>query len=802
MNFLRKNKISFNNFEQLNILNDLYKIPKIVDNRYKLSSKSKTKTKTILLEKHSPNHFPQYVKLTKRINNDFSKSRDETKTSLTNKNINKSNFDNLSQVRNSLYTNISQNLNRMKNNPIYLAFNRDINRTNFNDFTNSFVNTQEENNEIINSNLKRNNRFIPISPSHIPKKDITANREKSNKNNLNIEVEENNNNKNNDNYYKKHKIRYLLSKNYCGKRLIKRKYLISSPTSIASTFNKKDKNKNISLKNNLQIDINNNNKDIEKTPNDNYRSNNINNSPITLSNITDINQNKKVIRTSLKKFNDNNQIQTTPITTSEVQRNRNNIITEEIGMSEKNINNIFLRNDNNKNEIKINLNDLIFFEERLNDIIISIKNNKNTNDINAINETMEFIYFYCNSSLQNKFPLFFNTENRIIIKSAYNLHLYMIILLHYLSLNSSILIQALTLLRKIFNLLKINLYLIIRKIEIYYGEEFCQNNEIFFKVFNIFLKENDLYDLKEKEIIDIINKNCISITIDIEKILNYIQKVNVKYFLDFKEMYITISKINENDIIDYFYYNLNNNNNNNNKENEKIPQKSDLNINNNKESTDNNNLDNNDNNILIEQNQDNEYLDQIIISYKKNKKIPPFIKLKNKKKYTLVLDLEDTLVNVKIDNDGNIFCHPRPGLISFMNGIKPFYEIISFTKLSKEYSDIIIKEIEGNKKLFDYSLYREHCTLIGREFIKDIGRLGRDMTKIVMVDDVEENLSFYPNNGILISPYNVENDRDDRALLELKKLLISFFRMGYEDIRVAIKNYKKEIYNNITLGTV
>ena len=794
MNFLRKNKISFNNFEQLNILNDLYNIPKIVDNRYKLSSKSKKKTKTIYLEKSSPNHFPQYVKLTKRLNNDFSKSQEEKKKSFTNRNINKNNFDNLSQVRNSLYTDISQN--PMNNNPIYSGFNKNINKTNnINDLTNSFVTSQEDNNEIIN-NLKRNNRFIPISPSYIPKKDIIANKEKNNNKVINnIEVEENIKNKNIDDYNKKHKIRYLLSKNYCGKRLIKRKYIINSPISIPSTFNKNSNIKNINLKKNLNFTNNNNNKDIEKTPNEKYSSNNIN-SPITISNITDINKYKNLIRTSLKKLHDKNPIHNTPITTSEVQSNvnRNNLNIEEIGLSGRNINNIFLRNDNNKNEIKIKLNDLIFFEERLNDIIISIKSTKNIRDISSLHETMEFIYFYCNSSLQNKFPLFFIELNRIIIKSAFNLHLFMIILLHYLSQNSSILIQALIFLRKIFNLLKINLYLIIRKIEIYYGEEFCQNNEIFFKVFNIFLKDNGLYDLKEKEIIEIINKNCISITIDIERILNYIQKVNVKYYLDFKEMYITISKINENDIIDYFYYNLNNNSNN--KENDVIiPQKSSININGNKEES-------TENNILIEQNQDNEYLDQIIISYKKNKKIPPFIKLKSKKKYTLVLDLEDTLINVKIDNDGNILCRPRPGLISFLNGIKPFYEIITFTKLSKEYSDIITKEIEGNKKLFDYNLYREHCTLIGREFIKDIGRIGRDMTKIVMVDDLEENLNYYPSNGILISPYNGESDKDDRVLFELKKILISFFRMGYEDIRLAIKNFKKEINNKITFGNV
>ena len=88
--------------------------------------------------------------------------------------------------------------------------------------------------------------------------------------------------------------------------------------------------------------------------------------------------------------------------------------------------------------------------------------------------------------------------------------------------------------------------------------------------------------------------------------------------------------------------------------------------------------------------------------------------------------------------------------------------------------------------------------MIGREFIKDISRIGRDMKKIIMVDDLADNLRYYPNNGILIYPYKVEESGEDRVLFELKKLLILFFRLGYEDIRLGLKNYKKEINQKIT----
>ena len=115
---------------------------------------------------------------------------------------------------------------------------------------------------------------------------------------------------------------------------------------------------------------------------------------------------------------------------------------------------------------------------------------------------------------------------------------------------------------------------------------------------------------------------------------------------------------------------------------------------------------------------------------------------------------------------------------------------------------MIIQVIEGDRKLFDYNLYREHCSLVKRKFVKDITRIGRDIKKIIMIDDFPENLKAHIENGILILPYDGDDRKEDRVLYELKKLLILFFRMGNEDIRSSIKKYKSEIYNKITLGLI
>ena len=477
--------------------------------------------------------------------------------------------------------------------------------------------------------------------------------------------------------------------------------------------------------------------------------------------------------------------------------------------------NIFINNNIFYCDTKIQLDDLIFLEERFNDIIIRINNIQNNFNINIINKCKEFFTFYFNSSLKDKFVYFFSEQNNIIIHSAFNLILFMIIITYHLSLNPSMLLKNILIIQKIFESLKINLYLMVRKMELYYGDSFCSKNEIYFNKINYYLIKNGIYHLSELEIIDIISKNSVYSVNDINVILNYYKTINNQYYFDFQNIYLSLSKMTEDDFNIFFYNkiknsyedNLNNNNVYYDYDIENNNDKNISNINNYDNSYDVNYENNYDNNFIIEnieeEDEDEDYLDNIILYYKINKAIPPFLNFKNKKKYSLVIDLGGTLINIKINNNGKAFCYLRPGIISFLLGIRPYYEIIAFTKLSKEYSELIIQHIENNRQLFDYNLYREHCVLIGNKFIKDISRIGRDMKKIIMVDDVPENLERHIENGILILPFNGnEDNEEDRVLFELKQLLILFYKIGYEDLRNAIKVYKNEILDKITMGNI
>ena len=189
----------------------------------------------------------------------------------------------------------------------------------------------------------------------------------------------------------------------------------------------------------------------------------------------------------------------------------------------------------------------------------------------------------------------------------------------------------------------------------------------------------------------------------------------------------------------------------------------------------------------------------MINEYEKSKIEPPFIKTPNKKDYTLVLDLDETLINIEFKDMSNNKCilHLRPGLFRFLSQVKPFYELITFTSASKEYAQPIINEIELKNKYFDYNFYREHSVINGNDFVKDISRIGRDMKRIIIVDNMEENFRLNRKNGIKIKPFYGE--QNDRVLDDLSRILIMIVKRGYDDVTTALQYYANDIKVKISM---
>ena len=475
-----------------------------------------------------------------------------------------------------------------------------------------------------------------------------------------------------------------------------------------------------------------------------------------------------------------------------------------------------LKKNSNDDNAEIKLEDLILFEEKLNDIYIAL-NTKNAYEGGTSDECSEFISFYFHSSLTNNFTYFFNGINKVIIKSAINLILYTIIISYHLSMNPSYLKKLNKKLKNIFSLCKLNLYLFIKKIQLFYGEKFTKKNDIYFRNFNYILIQKGIFNCNESKIVKAVNKNCYEIVSYLDKILDFYKSVENNYYQDFIDIFSSISKITEIDIHNYFYNHLfinpsidrpkpkknfvkshtkkYENYKMNSETNENIMQRPSMPITKiSDDLRDINALVENDIKLFYKQ-KNKEEENNIILNYEKNRPSIPFLKNKNQKKYTLVLDLEETLVHINQSGE----CILRPGLYHFLREIKPYYELVSFSNESKYSSEPIINIIEKKKKYFDYNLYREHLDFIGKEFIKDLSKLGRDIKKVIIVDNISNNFRLNPENGIQIKPFFGDNN-DDNILEELKKILILFYNDKLDDLRVGIRRYKKDIINKITNG--
>ena len=175
----------------------------------------------------------------------------------------------------------------------------------------------------------------------------------------------------------------------------------------------------------------------------------------------------------------------------------------------------------------------------------------------------------------------------------------------------------------------------------------------------------------------------------------------------------------------------------------------------------------------------------ILTEINKEKEInPPFLPKKEPKyKYSLILDLDETIVHyIKYKNSE--YVQVRPYLDDFIKELSDYYEIIIFTASYQNYADLAINGIDIDKRI-KYRLYRQHTMKIGNTVIKDLSKLGRDLKKIIIIDNCSENYSLQPKNGINLIDFTGNNNDD--ILLYLKKDLIDLYKKNPDDVRPYLK---------------
>lgn len=162
---------------------------------------------------------------------------------------------------------------------------------------------------------------------------------------------------------------------------------------------------------------------------------------------------------------------------------------------------------------------------------------------------------------------------------------------------------------------------------------------------------------------------------------------------------------------------------------------------------------------------------------------------KSKFKKTIYLDLDQTLIHT--DETSNNYSvklkfpiqsgdyieagvRIRPFCKEFLVEVSQMAEIIIFTASSSSYADVILDYLDPNKQYFSHRLYREHCTLEGGVYLKDLRSINRKLEDVVIVDNSAFSYALQKQNGIPIVPfYHYKEDNQLESLILFIKQVIA-----------------------------
>jgi len=148
-------------------------------------------------------------------------------------------------------------------------------------------------------------------------------------------------------------------------------------------------------------------------------------------------------------------------------------------------------------------------------------------------------------------------------------------------------------------------------------------------------------------------------------------------------------------------------------------------------------------------------------------------------KKCLVIDLDETLVHssfkpisnadfiVPVEIDGTIhqvYVLKRPFVDEFLKKMGELYECVLFTASLAKYADPVT-DLLDKWDVFRARLFRESCVFHRGNYVKDLGRLGRKIDHIIILDNSPASYFFHPENAVPCTSWF--DDMDNKELLEM-----------------------------------
>ncbi|XP_061142848.1 carboxy-terminal domain RNA polymerase II polypeptide A small phosphatase 1-like isoform X2 [Syngnathus typhle] len=166
----------------------------------------------------------------------------------------------------------------------------------------------------------------------------------------------------------------------------------------------------------------------------------------------------------------------------------------------------------------------------------------------------------------------------------------------------------------------------------------------------------------------------------------------------------------------------------------------------------------------------------------------------------MVIDLDETLVHssftpvnhadfiTPVDIDGTIhqvYVSKRPHVDEFLRRMGEMFECVLFTASLSKYADPVSDALD-KWGAFRSRLFREACVFHKGNYVKDLSHLGRDLNKVIIIDNSPASYTFQPDNAVPVVSWF--DDMSDSELLDL----IPFFERlsNVDDIYDVLKEQR------------
>jgi len=195
-------------------------------------------------------------------------------------------------------------------------------------------------------------------------------------------------------------------------------------------------------------------------------------------------------------------------------------------------------------------------------------------------------------------------------------------------------------------------------------------------------------------------------------------------------------------------------------------------------------------------------------------------------KKTLILDLDETLVHssfvpfekndiiLNVDFESvmyNIYVLVRPGAEEFIKKVSKYFEVVIFTASISKYALPLLDILDHEKKI-KYRLTREHCTFLNGIYIKELKKLNRNLSDLIIVDNSPLAYAFDSDNGLPIKTwYDDPNDNELDKIYPLLEFLsrvnevrqfINKFVNNNEIVYDIVNDFLKNVNENIIKNNI